>query len=172
MEEEHIRPQLDNLVMDKKLVIKGGLVYAASYYYAELNCAHMLHQLNIPMHQEEAHVQEVLKVIAGEVGVRLDELQYRAVLEAIQSGLFVLSGGPGTGKTTTINTIIRFFEREGYDIFLAAPTGRAAKRMTEATGFEARTIHRMLELNGALSDEDKRRARFERNEENPLRRMW
>ncbi len=168
VEEEHIRPQLDNLVMDKKLVIKGGLVYAASYYYAELNCAHMLHQLNIPMHQEEAHVREVLKVIAGEVGVRLDELQYRAVLEAIQSGLFVLSGGPGTGKTTTINTIIRFFEREGYDIFLAAPTGRAAKRMTEATGFEARTIHRMLELNGALSDEDKRRARFEKNEENPL----
>lgn len=168
VQEENIRPQLDNLMMDKKLVIKGDLVYAASYYYAELNCAQMLHQLNIPMCQEEGHVREVLGAIAGEVGIQLDELQYRAVLEAIQSGLFVLSGGPGTGKTTTINTIIRFFEREGYDIFLAAPTGRAAKRMTEATGFEARTIHRMLELNGALSDEDKRRARFERNEENPL----
>lgn len=166
--QEYIRPQLDNLVIDKKLVIKGELVYAASYYYAELNCAHMLRQLDIPMQQEEQHVQRALEAITGEIGIALDELQYRAVLGAIQNGLFILSGGPGTGKTTTINTIIRFFEREGYDIFLAAPTGRAAKRMTEATGFEARTIHRMLELNGAVSDEDKRRIRFEKNEENPL----
>ena len=166
--QEHIRPQLDNLVMDKKLVIKSELVYAASYYYAELNCAHMLRQLDIPMRQEGQHIQRTLEAITGEIGIALDELQYRAVLGAIQNGLFILSGGPGTGKTTTINTIIRFFEREGYDIFLAAPTGRAAKRMTEATGFEARTIHRMLELNGAVSDEDKRRIRFEKNEENPL----
>lgn len=166
--QEYIRPQLDNLVIDKKLVIKGELVYAASYYYAELNCAHMLRQLDIPMRQEQQHVQRALEAITGEIGIALDELQYRAVLGAIQNGLFILSGGPGTGKTTTINTIIRFFEREGYDIFLAAPTGRAAKRMTEATGFEARTIHRMLELNGAVSDEDKRRIRFEKNEENPL----
>lgn len=166
--QEYIRPQLDNLVMDKKLIIKGELVYAASYYYAELNCAHMLRQLDIPMRQEEQHIQRTLEAITGEIGIALDELQYRAVLGAIQNGLFILSGGPGTGKTTTINTIIRFFEREGYDIFLAAPTGRAAKRMTEATGFEARTIHRMLELNGAVSDEDKRRIRFEKNEENPL----
>lgn len=166
--QEYIRPQLDNLVMDKKLIIKSELVYAASYYYAELNCAHMLRQLDIPMRQEEQHIQRTLEAITGEIGIALDELQYRAVLGAIQNGLFILSGGPGTGKTTTINTIIRFFEREGYDIFLAAPTGRAAKRMTEATGFEARTIHRMLELNGAVSDEDKRRIRFEKNEENPL----
>lgn len=166
--QEYIRPQLDNLVMDKKLVIKSELVYAASYYYAELNCAHMLRQLDIPMRQEEQHIQRTLEAITGEIGIALDELQYRAVLGAIQNGLFILSGGPGTGKTTTINTIILFFEREGYDIFLAAPTGRAAKRMTEATGFEARTIHRMLELNGAVSDEDKRRIRFEKNEENPL----
>ncbi|MBE5867244.1 MAG: ATP-dependent RecD-like DNA helicase, partial [Lachnospiraceae bacterium] len=82
--------------------------------------------------------------------------------------LFILSGGPGTGKTTTINMMIRYFEMEGLDIFLAAPTGRAAKRMTEATGFEARTIHRLLELNSALSDEDTRKVSFERNEENPL----
>ncbi|MDE6675436.1 MAG: AAA family ATPase, partial [Acetatifactor sp.] len=168
VDQEYIRPQLDNLAMDKKLVIKGELVYAASYYYAELNCAHMLCQLDIPMPQEEEHIRLTLKTITGEIGIVLDELQYQAVLEAIQNGLFILSGGPGTGKTTTINTIIRFFEREGYDIFLAAPTGRAAKRMTEATGFEARTIHRMLELNGAVSDEDKRHIRFEKNEENPL----
>ena len=90
------------------------------------------------------------------------------MLECVKNGLFILSGGPGTGKTTTINTIIRYFEAERLDILLAAPTGRAAKRMTEATGYEARTIHRMLELNGALSEEGKNHVRFERNEENPL----
>ena len=89
-------------------------------------------------------------------------------MECIRNGLFILSGGPGTGKTTTINMIIRYFEAEGLDIFLAAPTGRAAKRMTEATGFEAKTIHRLLELNSALSDEDTRKVSFERNEQNPL----
>lgn len=165
---ENIRPQLDNLVMDKKLVIKGDSVYAASYYYAELNCARMLFELNISMQEPKQHVENVLKSITKEINMQLDELQRKAVTEAIQNGLFILSGGPGTGKTTTINTIIRYFEKEGYDIYLAAPTGRAAKRMTEATGVEARTIHRMLELNGALSDENKRGVRFERNAENPL----
>ena len=168
VDEEHIGQQLENLVMDKKLVIKEDMVYAYSFYYAELSCARMLHQLNIPMRESQVHVDTVLKSIMKEVSMEPDELQWKAVTEAIQNGLFILSGGPGTGKTTTINTIIRYFEREGYDIFLAAPTGRAAKRMTEATGFEARTIHRMLELNGALSDDNKRNVRFERNAENPL----
>ncbi len=166
--QENIRPQLDNLVMDKKLIIKGDSVYAFSYYYAELNCARMLFELNMPMQEPKQHVEKVLQSITREINIQLDELQLTAVTEAIQNGLFILSGGPGTGKTTTINTIIRYFEHEGYDIFLAAPTGRAAKRMTEATGFEARTIHRMLELNGALSDDNKRSVRFERNAENPL----
>ena len=164
----YIEPQLANLVLDKKLVIKEEKVYAYTYYYAELSCARMLFELNMPMRESEQYVESVIKSITGEIRIELDELQYKAVMGAIQNGVFILSGGPGTGKTTTINTIIRYFEREGYDIYLAAPTGRAAKRMTEATGFEARTIHRMLELNGALSDENKRSVRFERNVENPL----
>ena len=82
-------------------------------------------------------------------------------MESIKNGVLILTGGPGTGKTTTINTIIRYFAEEGLDIFLAAPTGRAAKRMTEATGYEAKTIHRLLELNGA-SMEEKRSAKFEK----------
>ncbi len=174
VEEENIRPQLDNMMMDKKLVIKGDCVFATSYYYAELNCARMLHQLNIPMFEEEnlPSQEDVIRVrlekLAKSLEMELDELQMQAVMECIQNGLFILSGGPGTGKTTTINMIIRYFEAEGLDIFLAAPTGRAAKRMTEATGFEARTIHRMLELNSALSDEDNRKVSFERNQENPL----
>lgn len=168
--QENIRPQLDNLMMDKKVVIKGDSVFASSYYYAELGCAQMLKEMNVLMEEgiPDAAVEKRLERLAKELSLELNELQLKAVTECIRNGLFVLSGGPGTGKTTTINMIIRYFEEEGLDIFLAAPTGRAAKRMTEATGYEARTIHRMLELNSALSDEDSRKVRFERNEENPL----
>lgn len=172
--EENIRPQMDNLIMDRKLVAKGDAVFAAAYYYAELNCANMLRNLNIPMLEAEnlpaqdMAIRKRLERMAENLSMELDELQLKAVEESIKNGLFILSGGPGTGKTTTINMIIRYFESEGMDIFLAAPTGRAAKRMTEATGFEAKTIHRLLELNSALSDDDTRRANFERNQENPL----
>lgn len=176
--ETAMEPLLSNLMMDKKIVIKkkGDVeqVYASSYYYAELNCARMLYELNSFVEQreemlpsEEENITNRIKKLAEEENMQLDRLQIKAVLESIKNGLFILSGGPGTGKTTTINTMIRFFASEGLDIFLAAPTGRAAKRMTEATGYEARTIHRLLELNGALSEE-KKHVRFERNEENPL----
>lgn len=171
---EILRPQVDNLMMDKKLVIKGESVFASAYYYAELNCARMLKEINIPMAEAEnlpsqnAAMEKSLEKLAKNLNMELDELQFKAVTECIRNGVFILSGGPGTGKTTTINMMIRYFEAEGLDIFLAAPTGRAAKRMTEATGYEARTIHRMLELNSSLSDEDTRKVLFERNEENPL----
>ena len=176
---EQMAPQLQNLAMDKKLVIKmpstvgeDRKVYATPYYYAELNCAKMLHDLNVSMKEEmlpaeEQGIRTKIDQLEAELGIELDELQKKSVLESVKNGIFILSGGPGTGKTTTINTIIRYFMAEGMDIFLAAPTGRAAKRMTEATGYEARTIHRMLELNGAVSEEAKT-ARFERNEDNPL----
>ncbi len=171
--QEAVRPQIDNLMMDKKLVIKGDKVFAASYYYMELNCARMLYERNLKLEEEvlpsqEAQLEKRLEKLAQNLKMELDELQIRAVMEAVRNGIFILSGGPGTGKTTTINMMIHYFESEGLDIFLAAPTGRAAKRMTEATGYEARTIHRMLELNSALSDEDTRKVSFERNEENPL----
>lgn len=171
---EDIRPQLDNLMMDKKLVIKENCAFASVYFYAELNCARMLEELNISMAESEnlpsqdAMLEKRLEKLAQGLHMELDELQLHAVMECIRNGILILSGGPGTGKTTTINMIIRYFEAEGLTIFLGAPTGRAAKRMTEATGFEARTIHRMLELNSALSDEAARQVRFERNEENPL----
>lgn len=173
VEEESIRLQLSNLMMDKKIVIKGEAVFASVYYYGEMNCARMLHELNVPMvnpetPSEETAIRKSIEKLAVSLEMELDELQQEAVLECVKHGLFVLSGGPGTGKTTTINMMIRYFEAQGLDIYLAAPTGRAAKRMTEATGFEARTIHRMLELNGALSDENTKKVRFERNEENPL----
>ncbi|WMC91599.1 SF1B family DNA helicase RecD2 [Kineothrix sp. MB12-C1] len=178
-----IEPQLLNLAIDRKIVIKlpsSGeetnlkKVYAATYYYEELNCAKMLHELNISIHKEEGllpaeeeRIRSRIKSIEKEQGIELDELQRKAVTESIKNGLFILTGGPGTGKTTTINTIIRYYAQENMDIFLAAPTGRAAKRMTETTGYEARTIHRLLELSGAVAEENKK-AKFEKNEENPL----
>ncbi len=175
LHKEAIEPQIDNLAMDKKLVIKTKneekRVYATSYYYAELKCARMLHDLNISLEEEflpceEKKVEKLLEALESQQGIILDELQKKAVMTSVKNGLMILSGGPGTGKTTTINTIIRYFESEGLDILLAAPTGRAAKRMTETTEFEARTIHRLLEINGSV--EDGRSAMFERNEENPL----
>ena len=174
--QEAIAPQIANLTMDKKVVVKHSgekWVYAAPYYYEELNCAKMMHDLNIPLQEggwlpsEEKQIQKRIEGLEKAQGIKLDELQKRAVMESIKNGVLILTGGPGTGKTTTINTIIRYFAEEGLDIFLAAPTGRAAKRMTEATGYEAKTIHRLLELNGA-SMEEKRSAKFEKNEENPL----
>lgn len=177
--EETLGTQLENLAMEKKVVLKkeesGKLVYVSSFYYAEMNCARMLIDLNRALEAERAEPEEEriqLKKIRGlerEQGIELDELQRRAVSESIRHGVLILSGGPGTGKTTTINTMIRYFEQEGLDILLAAPTGRAAKRMTEATGYEARTIHRLLELNGGISEDNtEHSARFEKNADNPL----
>ena len=166
---EYIRPQLENLMMDRKVMIKRDAVFAASYYYAELNCARMLMELNLRLlDEDEAYCRARIEKLALDLHMELDALQQEAVLEAVKNGVFLLSGGPGTGKTTTINMMIHYFEEKGMDIFLAAPTGRAAKRMTEATGYEARTIHRLLELNGDLSETHDGKARFERNEENPL----
>lgn len=116
---------------------------------------------------DEKAFDKDLHSIEKEENITLESMQREAVRASAGSGIVVITGGPGTGKTTTINTIIRYFERKGMDIMLAAPTGRAAKRMTEATGHEAQTIHRMLELSGILSDEISN-ASFERNETNPL----
>lgn len=167
----HIEKHIMDMVIDKRLVVKenGGnkVLYASRYYYMELNAAKMLHDLNISSDIPEIQIKNRLFKIQKESHVELDEKQQEAVIQAANHGFLVLTGGPGTGKTTTINTIIQYFESEDMTILLAAPTGRAAKRMTEATGYEARTIHRMLELNGQ-PDEGSSDRQFVRNEENPL----
>ena len=182
VEKQYIEPHISNLAIDKKIVVKKNKneqdiqVFSSNYFYTELNCARMMANLNISilgegplLDSEEVAIKNRIESITAKEGLELDDLQEKAVLESVKNGLFILSGGPGTGKTTTINTIIRYFEAERLDIFLAAPTGRAAKRMTEATGYEARTIHRMLELSGTLKEEQNgRNIHFERNEENPL----
>ena len=182
---DYMEKHLMDLQMEKKLVVKekdgGMIVYPAQFYYMELNTARMLHDLNIWDTVPPEKIRKRLESIVAGEQIELDVHQEEAVIEAVNNGLLIITGGPGTGKTTTINTIIRYFEQEDMEILLAAPTGRAAKRMAEATGYEARTIHRLLELTGAPSMDSGRNGNgstggetrlegmhFERNEANPL----
>ena len=161
---------LMDLMMEKKIVMKQSeqrvRVYTSHYYYMELNTAKMLHGLNLDFEVADVTLLHRINQIEKNTDLYLDEMQKDAVMEAVRHGLMILTGGPGTGKTTTINAMIHFFESEGLDIYLAAPTGRAAKRMTEATGCEAQTIHRLLEVSGNPDDETI--GGFQRNAENPL----
>ena len=165
---EQVEKQYMDLAIERKIILKQmedqTQIYAASFYYMEANTATMLKRLNVSYDVSDAKIEQRIRGIEKKSGMTLDEHQVTAVKEAVRNGLLVITGGPGTGKTTTINTIIRYFELEGLEIFLAAPTGRAAKRMSETTGFEARTVHRMLELNGGAEGS----GGFERDESNPL----
>ncbi len=172
---DSIKTQITNLVMDKKLVVKGeGQVFSTLYYYEEQGCAAMLDGLcmseKVTDSEREQYKKTVLEMEEAR-NIELDELQLEAVVQSITNGVVIITGGPGTGKTTTINSIIDYYARMGLDIMLAAPTGRAAKRMTEATGYEARTIHRLLEVSGQVEEEDDGRTsgvHFEKNRDNPL----
>ena len=172
VEPEHIEGHIMNLAMDGKVELKEEGIYAKSFYRMEQRSAGMLHALNQEYDVTPAKLAQAIAKISEEEQMELDEWQAEAVRQAATHGLFVLTGGPGTGKTTTIRAMISYFVGEGYDIFLAAPTGRAAKRMSETTGYEAKTIHRMLEVNGAMSEAEESAKQiggmFERNESNPL----
>lgn len=172
VEPEHIEGHIMNLAMDGKVELKEEGIYAKSFYRMEQRSAGMLHALNQVYDVTPAKLAQAIARISEEEQMELDEWQAEAVRQAATHGLFVLTGGPGTGKTTTIRAMISYFVGEGYDIFLAAPTGRAAKRMSETTGYEAKTIHRMLEVNGAMSEAEESAKQiggmFERNEKNPL----
>lgn len=174
---DYMEKHIVDLAIDRKIVVKEitddftdekeQVVYASQYYQIELHTAQMLHELNLKDTIDEEVIAEKIRRIQKAEKIELDEMQQQAIAEAVKNGLLVITGGPGTGKTTTINGIIRYFEMEGLDIYLAAPTGRAAKLMTEATGYEAKTIHRMLELTGA-PEEKSGSIYFERNAQNPL----
>lgn len=174
---DYMEKHIVDLAIDRKVVVKEimdefkgekeQIVYASQYYQIELHTAQMLHELNLKDTVDEEVIAEKIRRIQKAEKIELDQMQQQAIVEAVRNGLLVITGGPGTGKTTTINGIIRYFEMEGLDICLAAPTGRAAKRMTETTGYEAKTIHRMLELTGA-PEEKSGSVHFERNAQNPL----
>ena len=169
VEIDSMNDRIMDLIMDKKIVVKTKediqMVYSSVSYYTELTIAQMLKDLNIKDTITSDEIAAKIKAIETEQDIALDERQRLAVSEAVNNGLTIITGGPGTGKTTTIRTIIRYFEKEGLDILLAAPTGRAAKRMKEATGCEAKTVHRLLELSGMVGEGA---TSFGRNEDNPL----
>lgn len=175
--DEYIREAESGVIVydaDHRNVDSSVRVYRSKIYYTELQVATKLQELNIKEDpkDEKKLEREIEEITEGE-GIELDELQRQAVSIAANSGLLVITGGPGTGKTTTINTIIKFFENEGKTILLAAPTGRAAKRMSESTGFSASTIHRLLEYQGRPEEEnedgeERIRGHFERDDSNPL----
>ena len=168
---------LMDLALDRKLILRSketedgteeALAYTAQSFFLELNTARMLCELNVTIPQSEKEIEKKISRIEKAEERVLDPLQKEAVMTAARQGLMILTGGPGTGKTTTINTMIRYFEQDGCSIVLAAPTGRAAKRMTEATGCEASTIHRLLEVTGNMEDDTGREGRFAKNADDPL----
>ncbi|MDO4453009.1 MAG: ATP-dependent RecD-like DNA helicase [Eubacteriales bacterium] len=169
--EEQMEKHLMDLAIERKVIIKekegNVIIYGSSYYFMELQIAKKLYDLNVSEEIAPEQIQKKIDVIEKKNHTVLDELQKKAVLEAVRTGVLILTGGPGTGKTTTINAMIDYFEMEGLEVMLAAPTGRAAKRMSEATGRTAQTIHRLLEVS-AISDESQERGIFGKGEEDPI----
>lgn len=173
LQEELVDPVIDNLCVERRIVSKTvgpeTRMYSATSYHVELSCASMLYELaGTGVEVDADYMQRItgeIKLLEKEHGMALDDVQREAVAGAVSSGVFILSGGPGTGKTTTTKMIIEYFRSKEMSFLLAAPTGRAAKRMQEATGYEASTIHRMLELSAPEEGEN---VFFAKNEEEPL----
>lgn len=171
VDKELIFTNVMNLYVDKRLVVKESKdetrIYANVFYFTELSVARRLIDLSVKLGNDEGEVLSRVEKIARAEGISLDELQLEAVVNAVTNGVAVITGGPGTGKTMTINMIIKYIESQGLDFYLAAPTGRAAKRMTETTGYEASTIQRLLHL-VPTSEGDLKSFIYEMDEDNPL----
>lgn len=166
IDEQQVQYAVDDLIMEGKLISKvkdeTAWIYSAGGYYTELGCARLLVDLNIKERLDENKIEAKIREIETGMNTALDDIQRQAVVQSCINGISIITGGPGTGKTTITKILLEYFDKTGQDVMLCAPTGRAAKRMTEATGYEARTIHRMLEIGGDSG------MVFARNEENPL----
>lgn len=159
-EEEPIRAALTNMIQTEEVKMEEEAIYLPPFYFAEVGTANRLLAL-VEGQEKELFIRPMdLQALSKETGIEYDEVQLQAIEEAIRSKVMVLTGGPGTGKTTTTQGVIAALKHMGMRILLAAPTGRAAKRMSEATGMEAKTIHRLLEFNPKDG--------YKRNDENPL----
>lgn len=164
-EEEYIIMTTDQMVKDGDLILEEDAIYLPPFYYAEIGTASKLARL-AEKPQDSVSLTKCQDVftdigsIEDKLNIKYDPLQADAIKQASVSKVMVLTGGPGTGKTTVTKGIIAMYQEQGFKILLAAPTGRAAKRMTEATGIEAKTIHRLLECKPPEG--------YQKNNENPL----
>ena len=158
-DEESIRQAMADMIQADDLKMEGDAIYLPPFYHSECGTAKRLIAL---MEAKDNGKRPTfnLKAIEKETGIEYDDVQLDAIRQAVESKVMVLTGGPGTGKTTTTQGIIAALKTAGLQILLAAPTGRAAKRMSEATGMEAKTIHRLLEFNPMDG--------YKRSDENPL----
>lgn len=167
-----VTQEMNSMIWNKELLVEEiddeRRIYLPRMYGMEMDCARMLLDLNLLFSVDKTLVERKIKKLEKKQNITLDQLQREAVISALGGGVTIITGGPGTGKTTTINTILQILYEEGMEVLLAAPTGRAAKRMSETTGWEAQTIHRLLEVNGDLDTDGRNRMRFERNEQQPL----
>lgn len=155
---------IDCFRLSSKVINNTEFLALPDYFAAEQHIASRL--LSVRRFIDTAVTVDELEIknVENRLGITFEELQKKAIFEAFDSGILILTGGPGTGKTTTLNAIIKLFENRNLSIELAAPTGRAAKRMTELCGREAQTIHRLLEVEWGEGE----KRTFARNEQNPL----
>lgn len=159
-DEAPVRQAISEMLQSEDLIADAEAIYMPPFYYAEVGTANRLNKLLDCVEGNLFNIISDISVISKQTGVEYDEVQAEAIREAVSSKVMVLTGGPGTGKTTTTQGIIAALRAMGLRILLAAPTGRAAKRMSEATGMEAKTIHRLLEYNPKDG--------YKRNDDNPL----
>ena len=157
---EKLNKALDEMLLLDDVVTDGDAIYLPPFYYAEVGTAKRLHTIATGAAAIQIQEENLAERIERTTGMTYDERQLQAIATAVKSKVFLLTGGPGTGKTTTTLGIIRAFQEANAEIVLTAPTGRAAKRLSEATGLEAKTIHRLLEVKPPEG--------YQRNEENPL----
>jgi exodeoxyribonuclease V alpha subunit len=167
---DNINDSLISLALDRTICIEKNkevsMVYLSPFYHAELGVSKKLLELSMISYEGEAEgFEKRIADIQAEESIMLADMQKTAIREALTNGVMVITGGPGTGKTTIIKSIIKLLHKEGYEVALAAPTGRAAKKMTEATGFEAKTIHRLLEIGYMGQDNEQV---FQKTESNPI----
>ena len=151
---------LERMILSEELITEREAIYLPAFYHAECGAARRLKELAESAGRTLFTMELDPGVLTAETGIDYDDVQLAAIRQAVTSKVMVLTGGPGTGKTTTTQGIIAALKKAGLRVLLAAPTGRAAKRMSEATGMDAKTIHRLLEYNPLDG--------YKRGDENPL----
>ncbi|MDO4615284.1 MAG: ATP-dependent RecD-like DNA helicase, partial [Lachnospiraceae bacterium] len=160
VEEAELQLTLDEMLRSNDVISDEEAIYLPAFFFSERGTAKCLQKLLVSKRQVNIDAGDVMKNAASQTGIVYDEIQLEAIRTAVSSKVMVLTGGPGTGKTTTTLGIISAYQQAGCSMILAAPTGRAAKRMSEATGMEAKTIHRLLEYKPPEG--------YQKNEEQPL----